>query len=171
MRESRIPDGAGQYHPTHHRRCPKNGFIPVPASRGKNLLKPLLQRGFDFGRRASNLLGERGHGAAVAWIIPVPAAQVLVSIRSFAVATLAALHAPERNFLAVGNGSGLELLLRSKVGIEGAVRQAGGLHHFAHAYVLKSPFTEQAGSLVDNPFMFCGGLFDGIAHIFLYPSI
>ena len=43
---------------------------------------------------------------------------------------------------------------------------AGGLHHFGHGYVLKSPSTEQAGSLLHNPFMFCGGLFDGIAHIF-----
>jgi hypothetical protein len=58
------------------------------------------------------------------------------------------------------------------MGIEGAMRQTGGLHYFAHAYVLKSPFTEQAGSLLDNPFMLCGGLFDGIAHIFcILPSM
>jgi hypothetical protein len=30
----------------------------------------------------------------------------------------------------------------------------------------EQPFTEQAGSLLHNPFMFCGGLFDGIAHNF-----
>jgi hypothetical protein len=50
------------------------------------------------------------------------------------------------------------------------MRQAGGLHDFGHAYVLKSPFTEQAGALLHNPFMFCGGLFGGIAHnFFLHP--
>ena len=46
------------------------------------------------------------------------------------------------------------------------MRQPGRLHHFGHAYVLKSPFPEQAGSFPHNLFMFCRGLFDGIAHIF-----
>jgi hypothetical protein len=36
------------------------------------------------------------------------------------------------------------------MGIERPVRQAGGLHHFAHAYVLKSPFAEQAGNLLSQ---------------------
>src|SRR5215469_5922081 len=48
--------------------------------------------------------------------------------------------------------------------IEGAMRQAGGLHDFGHAYVLKSPFTEQAGGLLHNPFMFRSSLFNGVAH-------
>jgi hypothetical protein len=39
------------------------------------------------------------------------------------------------------------------MGIESAVGQAGGLHHFGDAYVLKSSFTEQAGSLLDNQFI------------------
>ena len=43
------------------------------------------------------------------------------------------------------------------------MRQAGGRHHVGYAYVLKSPFPEQAGSFFDNPFMLCGGLFGGIA--------
>lgn len=45
-----------------------------------------------------------------------------------------------------------------KVRIDGAMRQAGGLHHIAHAYVLKSALTERAGSLFHNPFMFGGGI-------------
>src|SRR6516165_10967385 len=57
------------------------------------------------------------------------------------------------------------------MGIERPVSQAGGLHHLAHAYILKSPFTEKAGSLLHNPFMFCGGFFDGIAHDFSASSI
>jgi len=41
--------------------------------------------------------------------------------------------------------------------------QAGGVHHLSDGYVLKSPFTEQAGSLLQNPFMFCGGVDDDVA--------
>src|SRR5215472_18755728 len=92
--ESRIPHGASQYYATDHRRCPKDRFFPVPTSHGKNFLKSLLQRGVDFRRRASHLLGQRSHGAAVARIIPVPLAQVPVSKRSLALLAGAALHAP-----------------------------------------------------------------------------
>jgi len=59
----------------------------------------------------------------------------------------------------------------TEMGIEGPEVQAGRLHHFAHAYVLQSPFTEQTGSLPHNPLMLCGGLFGGIAHkFFLHPA-
>jgi hypothetical protein len=37
------------------------------------------------------------------------------------------------------------------MGIEGAKGQAGGHHHFAYAYVLKSPFTELASGITINP--------------------
>jgi hypothetical protein len=92
--ESRILHGAGQYNATDHRRCPKNGLFPVSTPSVENVLKSLLKRSFQFRGRASHLLGQCGHGAAVAWMIPVPPAQVQVSKRSFARLTIAALYAP-----------------------------------------------------------------------------
>jgi len=38
------------------------------------------------------------------------------------------------------------------MGMEGALRQAGGFYDFAYAYVLKSLFTENEGRLLHNPF-------------------
>jgi hypothetical protein len=49
-------DGASQYYATHHRRYPKDGFFPVSVLGGENFLKSLLERGFEFGIRSSNLL-------------------------------------------------------------------------------------------------------------------
>src|SRR6516225_649446 len=97
----------------------------------------------------------------------MPRSQVAVSVRSPALSRRAvAPSAICRNALSMGNCSFLKLLLRAEMGVECTMRQASGLHHLAHAYILKSPFPEQAGSLLHNPFMFCGGLFDGIAHNF-----
>jgi hypothetical protein len=72
--ESRTLHGARQYYATDHRRCPKNGFSPVSTLSVENVLKSLLERSFQFRGRASHLLGQCGHGAAVAWIISVPPA-------------------------------------------------------------------------------------------------
>ena len=44
--EPRILHGASQYYATDHRRCPKDRFFSVPAPRGKDFLKSLLQRDF-----------------------------------------------------------------------------------------------------------------------------
>jgi hypothetical protein len=43
-------------------------------------------------------------------------------------------------------------------------RGGNRLHHFAHAYILKSPLAEQAGSLLHNALVFPGVLFGEIAH-------
>ena len=37
VRKSRILHGTSQYHATDHRRCLKDGFFPVPTSRGENV--------------------------------------------------------------------------------------------------------------------------------------
>src|SRR5579863_3102053 len=84
VRESWVPHGTSQYHATHHRRCPKDGFFAVCTLSGKKVLQSLLECGFQLRGGASNLLRQRGHGAAVAWIIPVPRAQIQVGKRSFA---------------------------------------------------------------------------------------
>jgi hypothetical protein len=55
------------------------------------------------------------------------------------------------------------------VRVKRAVREAGSLHYFAHGYILKSSFPEEAGSLLHDPFMFGGGLFGGVAHFFPHP--
>jgi hypothetical protein len=46
------------------------------------------------------------------------------------------------------------------------MREAGCLHDFAYGNALKSPFTEKAGSLLQDPFMPGGGFFGGVAHLF-----
>ena len=56
------------------------------------------------------------------------------------------------------------VLLRAEMGIEGPVRQACGLHYFAYGYVLKSTFSEQPRSFLNNPFMLRSSLFGRIAH-------
>src|SRR5262245_58974259 len=100
----------------------------------------------------------------------MPRTQVAVSVCSPALSRRAvAPSAICRNALSMGNCSFLKLLLRAEMRVECTMRQASGLHHLAHAYILKSPFPEQAGSLLHNSFTFCGGLFDGIAHNFLHP--
>src|SRR5215472_17478286 len=136
LREPRILHGASQYYATDHRRYLKNGFFSLPTPSGEEVLKSLLEHSFEFRARASHLLGQRGHGAAVAWIVPVPPAQVPISIRSFA---LGALYALQRNLLAVGNGGCLQFLLRTEMGIKSAVCKTSGFHYFTHAHVLKSP--------------------------------
>ena len=58
----------------------------------------------------------------------MPRAQVAARrIRSFTLLADAALHAPQGNLLAVGDGSRLQFILRSEMGVERAMRQAGGL--------------------------------------------
>ena len=71
--------------------------------------------------RSSQFLGQRGRGAALAWIIPVPPAQV----RSDAIpgssrhcCAARALAKP----LAIGNGGRLQFFLRTEMGIERPVR-------------------------------------------------
>jgi hypothetical protein len=71
----------------------KYGFFPVSAS-GENVLKPLLERGFEFRGRSSQFLGQSGRSAALAWIIPVPPAKVAVRIRFLTLLAVAALHVP-----------------------------------------------------------------------------
>src|SRR5215467_13162573 len=39
IRESRVLHGASEYHATEQRRCPKDGFFPVPIFHGKNFLQ------------------------------------------------------------------------------------------------------------------------------------
>lgn len=53
------------------------------------------------------------------------------------------------------------LFRRTEMGIEGAVRQAGSLHCFAHGHVLKFPFPEEAGSSIHDLFMLRGGFLWG----------
>jgi len=91
--QSVILHGASQYYAADHRRCLKYGFFPVSTLSGENLLKSLLERGFEFRGRSSQLLGQRGRGAALAWIIPVPPAQVAVRMRFLTFLAIAALHA------------------------------------------------------------------------------
>ena len=92
--QSVILHRASQHYAADHRRCLKYGFFPVPTLSGENVLKSLLERGFEFSGRSSPLLGQRGCGAALAWIIPVPPAQVAVRIRFLSLLAIAALHAP-----------------------------------------------------------------------------
>ena len=68
--------GASQYYAADHRRCLKYGFSLVFTVSGENVLKSRLERAFEFRGRSSQLLGQRGRGAALARIIPVPPAQV-----------------------------------------------------------------------------------------------
>ena len=72
---------------------PERWLLSGPHPSGEHVLKSLLEGGFEFRDRASHLLRQRGHGAAVAWIISVPPAQVPVSKRSFGCLPLAALQA------------------------------------------------------------------------------
>src|SRR5215469_6804751 len=69
-----------------------------------------------------------------------------------------------RKLLAIGNRSFLQLLLRSEMSIKGAVGKSGGLHDFTDRNVFESPFPEQAGSLLHDPFIFRCGFFGGVAH-------
>jgi hypothetical protein len=93
VEQSVILDGASQYYTADHRRYLKYGFFPVSAS-GENVLKPLLERGFEFRGRSSQFLGQSGRSAALAWIIPVPPAKVAVRIRFLTLLAVAALHVP-----------------------------------------------------------------------------
>lgn len=61
----------------------------------------------------------------------------------------------------LSNSRRLSFFLRIDMGIENVCAQPGGLHHVAHAYIFKSLLTEQSGSLLYNPLMFCGSPFDG----------
>src|SRR5579859_5081926 len=78
VRESRILHCARQYYATHHRRDLKDSSLPISTLGEEHFLKALLERGFEFRGRASHFLSQRCHGAAIAWIIPVPPAQVAV---------------------------------------------------------------------------------------------
>ncbi len=44
------------------------------------------------------------------------------------------------------------------------MRQAGGLHHLSHGYVLKSSFSEEARGLLHDSFMSGGGFLRGVTH-------
>jgi hypothetical protein len=46
------------------------------------------------------------------------------------------------------------------------MREAGSLHDFAYGHAFKPAFAEQAGRLLQDPFMPDGGLFGGVAHLF-----
>src|SRR5713101_2631842 len=51
--QSVILHGASQYYAADHRGCLKYGFFPVSTLSGENVLKSLLERGFEFrGQRA-----------------------------------------------------------------------------------------------------------------------
>src|SRR5882672_8035903 len=91
--QSVILHGASRYYAADHRHCLKYGFFPASTLSGENVLKSLLERGFEFRGRSSRFLGQRGRGALLAWIIPVPPAQVAVRIRFLTLLAIAALHA------------------------------------------------------------------------------
>jgi hypothetical protein len=53
--ESRISHGASHYYATERCGCPEDGFFPILTPSGEHVLKSLLERDFDFRRRASRL--------------------------------------------------------------------------------------------------------------------
>jgi len=68
--------------------------------------------------------------------------------------------------LPVGDGGFLKFLFGGEVSVEGTVGKPGGLHDFAYGDILEPAFPKEAGSLLNDPFMFCGGFFDRVAYFF-----
>jgi hypothetical protein len=92
--QSVILHGASQYYAADHRHYLKYDFFPVSTLSEEKVLESLLERGLEVRGRSSQFLGQRGRGAALAWIIPVPPAQVAVRIQFLTLLAIAALHAP-----------------------------------------------------------------------------